>query len=122
MERKDSKDIEMMLRIEKEQSSKLKEENKKLKIDNNKKTERIKDLEENIENLKSQIKSLKLKYKNSEKNLNEHIKSNETPKEFDFNKLQEEKINYELKFINLTEKNDKIYSEFLTQQNLQKKY
>ena len=31
MERKDSKDIEMMLRIEKEQSSKLKEENKKLK-------------------------------------------------------------------------------------------
>ena len=121
MERKDSKDIEMMLRIEKEQSSKLKEENKKLKIDNNKKTERIKDLEENIENLKSQIKSLKLKYKNSEKNLNEHIKSNETPKEFDFNKLQEEKINYELKFINLTEKNDKIYSEFITQQDLQKK-
>jgi len=121
MERKDSKDIEMMLRIEKEQSSKLKEENKKLKIDNNKKTERIKDLEENIENLKSQIKSLKLKYKNSEKNLNEHIKLNETPKEYDFNKLQEEKINYELKFINLTEKNDKIYSEFITQQNLQKK-
>ena len=121
MERKESKDIEMMLRIEKENSSKLKEENKKLKIDNNKKSEMIKDLKDTIDSLKSQLKSLKLKYKNSEKNLNEYMKLNETPKEYDINKLQEEKINYELNFINLTEKNDKIYSEFKTQENLQKK-